>query len=60
MVAGACIALKAGASLLDFEGKRIDVVQLEEALLNPDSPTMKYVLASTERLARNFLKFMKL
>lgn len=60
VVAGAYIALKAGASLLDFEGKRIDVVQLEEALLNPDSPTMKYVLASTERLARNFLKFMKL
>ena len=55
---GLFIAKKAGAYACDLDGKEITYESLAEALLTP-TRKMKYVLASTQRLADELVKALK-
>jgi len=58
MVAGAVIAEKAGATLLDLYGNRIDLSAALERPADPDRE-LRYVLAATPELASEILGYLR-
>lgn len=58
-IPGLFIAKKAGASVVDLNGRDITWEAMEEALLRPASGRIKYVAASTPKLAHEFLAALK-
>jgi hypothetical protein len=51
VVPGAFIGLKAGAHMLDFDGKKITADDLATGLLKPSRERIHYVIAGTQELA---------
>jgi len=51
VVPGAFLAKRAGATVLDLEGKEITYARLEEVILKPNIEKLTYIIASTPQLA---------
>ena len=58
-IPGLFIAKKGGAAIIDLNGHDITFEEMEEALLRPASGRIKYVAASTMKLALEFLNALK-
>src|ERR1051326_4784749 len=58
VVAGAYLAIKAGAVMKNLDGNNISNDVLEDSLLAPSSVKFKYVLASTEKLCDDLLELV--
>lgn len=58
VIPGLYIAIKAGACAKDLQGNRYTIESLEEALLQPNMTKLTYVLASTEELADEILRYL--